>query len=158
LLPKSGIYTECTPAAFFVVLIFRDRHKRIIPMVTDLKAEFIEWLIDPGHVGTQEAWAKSHGISPATLSQWKKHPEFKAALNRRLGEINVDALRIQAVVNAMWDKAQQGDVKAAELYLRYIEKLQPSRPVLEDDTDVSKLSDEELLAALQTATQVLGRK
>lgn len=131
--------------------------ERVYPVVTDLRAEFIEWLIDPGHMGTQEEWAKAHGVAPATVSGWKKNPEFKANLNRRLAEMNVDSLRIQAVVNAMWDRAATGDVKAAELYLRYIEKLQPSRPVLEDDTDVTKLSDEELLAALQSATQVLRR-
>lgn len=127
-------------------------------MVTDLKAEFIEWLIDPGRVGNQVEWAKAHNVSEQTLSNWKKNPDFKAELTTRLGQINVDAMRIQAVVDAMWDRAKTGDVKAAELYLRYIEKLQPSRPVLEDDTDVTNLSDQELLAALQSASQVLGGK
>lgn len=127
-------------------------------MVTDLKAEFIEWLIDPTHLGTQVEWARAHGITPQTLSNWKKDPEFKASLNRRLAEMNVDSLRIQEVIEAMWDRARQGDTKAAELYLRYVERLQPSRPVLEDETDVSKMSDEELLIALQSATKVLGGK
>lgn len=126
-------------------------------MVTDLKAEFIQWLVDPGRVGTQAEWAQAHGITPRTLNNWKKDPAFKAEMDRTLAQFNVDSLRIQKVVDAMWDKASQGDVKAAELYLRYIEKIQPSRPVLEDDTDVSKLSDQELLAALQSATEILRK-
>lgn len=133
-------------------------HEVIIPLITDLKAEFIEWLIDPSRLGTQSDWAKAHGVSAALLSQWKKDPGFKAELDKRLGQMNVDSLRIQKVVEAMWDKAAGGDVKAAELYLRYIEKLQPSRPVLDDDTDVTKLSDEELLAALQSASEVLTKR
>jgi len=117
-----------------------------------------EWLLDPGRVGTQQEWADSHGVTVRTLANWKKHPGFKSELDRKLGQLNVDSLRIQKVVDAMWDKAAQGDVKAAELYLRYIEKIQPTKPVLDDDTDVTKLSDAELLEALKAATQVLGGK
>lgn len=124
-------------------------------MVHDIKAEFIEWLIDPGRVGTQVEFAQKHGVTPQTLTNWKRDPAFKAELDKRLGQLNVDSLRIQKVVDAMWDKAAQGDVKAAELYLRYIEKIQPSRPVLDDDTDVTKLSDEELLDALKAASDIL---
>lgn len=127
-------------------------------MVTDLKAEFIEWLVDPARLGSQVDFAAAHGVTPQTLSNWKKDPSFRAELDRRLGQMNVDSLRIQKVVDAMWDKASQGDVKAAELYLRYIEKIQPNRPVLDDDVDVKKLSDEELLEALQSASEILKGK
>lgn len=125
--------------------------------LTDLKEEFMLWLLDPARMGSYKEWAEAHGCNENTLRNWRKDPAFKSELDRRLMQMNVDSIRIQKVVDAMWDKAAQGDVKAAELYLRYIEKLQPSRPVLEDDTDVSKLSDEELLAALQMATQTLRR-
>jgi len=124
--------------------------------IVSLRDEFIEWLIDPARVGTQEEWAKTHGTYASTLSKWKKDPNFKAALDKRLGQLNIDSLRIQKVVDAMWDKASQGDVKAAELYLRYIEKIQPTKPVLDDDTDVTRMSDAELLEALREATNILG--
>lgn len=128
------------------------------PKNLDLQDEFMTWLIDPGRVGTQAEWARSHGVTEATLSNWKRSPDFKRELERKLAEINVNPIRIQKVVDAMWDKAAQGDTKAAELYLRYIEKLQPQRPVLEDDTDVSKLSDQELLNLLTSAANTLGGK
>lgn len=127
------------------------------PRVTDIRAEFIEWLIDPSRLGSQVDFAAAHGVTPQTLSNWKKDPTFKSELDRRLGQMNVDSLRIQKVVDAMWDKAAQGDVKAAELYLRYIEKISPTRPVLDEGTDVTKLSDEELLAALQSASEILRK-
>lgn len=142
-----------------MVLELRDGHKmNDTTQVADLRQEFMEWLIDPGRIGTQVDFAKTHGVSAQTLTNWKRDPSFRAELDRRLGQMNVDSLRIQKVVDAMWDKASQGDVKAAELYLRYIEKIQPNRPVLDDDVDVKKLSDEELLEALQSASEILKGK
>ena len=49
-----------------------------------------------------------------------------------------------------------GDVKAASLYLQYIEKFTPKRRlVLDDDREVSGLSDSELHAELESLMEGL---
>ena len=50
----------------------------------------------------------------------------------------------------MYRQASQGDVKAAALYLQYIDKFTPKRRVMVDDQrDASGLSDIELAAELE---------
>ena len=71
--------------------------------------------------------------------------------DRRAAELNVHPERTQGVVDALHAAAIQGDVKAASLYLQYIEKFTPKRRlVLDDDREVSGLSDSELHAELES--------
>ena len=63
--------------------------------------------------------------------------------------MNVHPERTQGVVDALHRAAVDGDVKAASLYLQYIEKFTPKRRlVVDDDRLVSGLSDAELSAEL----------
>lgn len=119
--------------------------------VSDLQAEFIDWLLDPEKVGSQNDWAKSHGVAASTLSAWKKKDRiFRSEWERRAAELNINPDRIQELVNTLFRKGADGDVKAIELYLRFTEKYTPkvdlSKP---KETSLSEMSDEELLDALQ---------
>lgn len=119
--------------------------------VSDLQAEFIDWLLDPEKKGSQNEWARAHGVSPSTLSFWKKTDViFKTAWERRAAELNISPERIQDIVNKLFAKAKEGDVKAIELYLRFTEKYTPkvdlSKPA---ETSLSEMSDEELQEAMQ---------
>lgn len=119
--------------------------------VSDLQEEFIEWLLDPEKKGSQNDWARANNISPSTLSNWKRSDRiFKDAWERRAAELNIDPERIQAIVNALFQKAKDGDVKAMELYLRFTEKYTPKvdlgKPA---ETSLSEMSDAELQEAMQ---------
>lgn len=114
--------------------------------LTDTQLAFIEWRADPARQGSQEQWAREHGVSSDTLRRWKKSAWFRDALDRLLVERNVDPERIQAVLDALQQGAARGDVSAARAYMDYVRDLQPARRVVED-VRVESLSDEELEAA-----------
>lgn len=119
--------------------------------VSDLQAEFIDWMLDPEKVGSQNDWAKAHGVAPSTLSAWKKKDRiFRTEWERRAAELNISPDRIQDIVNVLFGKARDGDVKAIELYLRFTEKYTPkvdlSKP---SETSLSEMSDAELQEAMQ---------
>lgn len=119
-----------------------------VPSDAGTQAEFIEWLVDPSREGTQEAWAEAHSLHPRTLSAWKKAPAFREAWDRRLAELNVNPDRIQRVVDALYenatDRESRDQVKAANLYLQYVEKFTPKRQVVGDRRSLEDMSDEEL--------------
>lgn len=115
-------------------------------------ALFLDWLLDgEGRVpSTQKDWAELNGVAASTVRKWKRDPRFVREWDRRATDLNVHPERTQSVVESLWRAAAGGDVKAASLYLQYVEKFTPKRHVVvEDDRLVSGLSDEELAAELE---------
>lgn len=119
--------------------------------LTSNQLAFLEWMVDPSPKsvkGSQAQWCRDHGLDESNPRIWKRQPKFQEALRARLDELNVSPDRIQEVVDAMFKQATEGNTKAAELYLRFVERLQPPRVVVEKSA--SDLSDEELVAALES--------
>ena len=99
---------------------------------------------------TQKEWAADRGLHERTVRRWKADPRFTREWDRRAAELNVHPERTQSVVDALYKQAAQGDVKAATLYLQYIDKYTPKRRVLVDDErHASGMSDVELAAELE---------
>jgi hypothetical protein len=99
-----------------------------------MQREFVEWLL-LGHERlplSYAAWASEHGVHTDSLRRWKRNPRFIREWDRRASEVNVSPERVQGVVDALWRKAQGGDVKAAGLYLQYVDKFTPKRRVVVD--------------------------
>ena len=135
------------------------RHLRPNGMkVSDLQAEFIEWLLDPNKQGSQNEFARQHNVAVSTLSNWKKKDAiFKTEWERRAAELNVSTDRIQAVIEAIYQSATNSDakehVKAATLYLQYVDKFTPKLDMgvtkKDQATSLEEMTDEELQEALQ---------
>lgn len=126
--------------------------------IAELKEQFIEWLIDPANSKTPHMrWAEEHGVTERQLRRWKEDKKFREMVAERAAQYNVEPIRIQSVINALYKKATEGDVKAAEQYLRYVDRLMPQRlaPIGYQD-DPQKMSDEELMAELQAMADELG--
>ena len=113
-------------------------------------ALYLDWLLDEGREpATSKAWAEANGYNDRTVRRWKADIRFIREWDRRAAELNVHPERTQGVVDALHRAAVDGDVKAASLYLQYIEKFTPKRRlVVDDDRLVSGLSDAELSAEL----------
>lgn len=126
-----------------------------LPDMTEQQEEFLVWLLDPNRQGSQNQWAKDHGINPNTLCGWKKSMRFRAAWERRLAELNVAPDRIQDVTEAIYRAAVGGDVKAASLYLQYVDRFTPKQRQIIEDKSVSDLSDEELAAEMEDTVRHL---
>ena len=108
---------------------------------------FLDWKLqgpdrDPKH---QYEWAALNGVHEDSVRRWKRDPRFIKEWDRRAAELNIHPERTQGVIDSLHLAAVGGDVKAASLYLQYIEKFTPKRRVVVDDErEVAGLSDGEL--------------
>ena len=85
-----------------------------------------------------------------SLRRIKRDPRFVREWDRRCAELNIHPERTQSVIDSLFKQAADGDVKAASLYLQYIDKFTPKRRVVVDDERAaSGLSDAELADELE---------
>lgn len=113
---------------------------------------FIDWRCDAARVGTLKDWAEANDVAYDTVRHWNtQDPSVRAIIERRLGEFNTSPERLQEIIAAMWDKAQKGDTKAAQLYLAYVERVSPSKRIEQVEGAAAEMTDEELQAALAEA-------
>jgi len=111
----------------------------------------LDWLLqgpdrEPKH---QYEWADLNGVHEDSLRRIKRDPRFMKEWDRRAAELNIHPERTQTVIDALFAQAADGDVKAASLYLQYIEKFTPKRRLVVEDKDASSLSDLELAEELE---------
>jgi len=112
----------------------------------------LEWLLlgperQPKY---QQDFAAEHGMHADSLRRIKRDPRFIKEWDRRASELNINPERVQSVIDALWAAAAGGDVKAASLYLQYIDKFTPRKKmILDDERDVAGYSNEELAEALE---------
>ena len=124
----------------------------------ELWKELLEWLLrgPDRSPATQRDWARENDIHEDSVRRIKRDQRFIKEWDRRAAELNINPERVQSVIDALWQQAAGGDVKAASLYLQYIDKFTPKRKVsVEDDRDVALFSDEELAAALEAEASSL---
>jgi len=121
-------------------------------VMPDKWKEFLEWLLQgPDRVPhSQREWAKQNDIHEDSLRRIKRDTRFVKEWDRRAAELNINPERVQSVIDALWQRAADGDVKAASLYLQYIDKFTPKRKVaVAEDRDIAALSDVELADELE---------
>ena len=120
----------------------------------DIQSKFLDWLLsDPRDPATRSEWAAQEGVHPDTPKRWKRDRRFQEEWDRRAREKNISVDRVQSVVDSLHRAAVNGDVKAASLYLQYIDRFTPKRVVKVEDGDTSGMSDEELMAELRQLTE-----
>lgn len=123
-------------------------------LMPDLQSQFLDWLLtDPKDPATRVAWAHENGVHPDSAKRWKRDKRFQEEWDRRAREKNISVDRVQSVVDSLHKAAVNGDVKAANLYLQYIDRFTPKRIVRNEDAETKGLSDEDLLAELQSLTK-----
>ena len=120
-------------------------------LMPDMWKSLLDWLLqgpqrDPKH---QYEWADLNGVHEDSLRRIKRDPRFMKEWDRRAAELNIHPERTQTVIDALFAQAADGDVKAASLYLQYIEKFTPKRRLVVEDKDASSLSDLELAEELE---------
>ena len=114
-------------------------------------AKLLDWLLQgPDRVPKlQYEWAAENKIAADSIRRIKRDPRFAREWDRRAAELNIHPERTQTVIDALFAQAADGDVKAASLYLQYIEKFTPKRRLVVEDKDASSLSDLELAEELE---------
>ena len=96
-----------------------------------IKAEFIRFLSDPERTETQAEFAKKYEVDPATLSIWKRDPEFKQELIDRLEEYLGDS--VADVYKTIRKKAKEGDYNFTKLLLQQINLLKAEKQEMKID-------------------------
>lgn len=118
------------------------------------QSDFLDWLLsDPKDPATKNLWCEANGVHPDTPKRWKRDRRFQEEWEKRAREKNISVDRVQSVVDSLHQAAINGDVKAASLYLQYIDRFTPKRVVKVEGEDTSSLSDEDLLAELRQLTE-----
>ena len=114
--------------------------------------KLLEWLLQGNErePRTQRDWATDNKIHEDSIRRIKRDARFIKEWDKRAAELNINPERVQSVIDSLWQRASDGDVKAASLYLQYIDKFTPKRKVVVDDErDIEGYSDEELAEALE---------
>tara|TARA_R100000152_G_C6781923_1_gene217634 strand:+ start:2967 stop:3434 length:468 start_codon:yes stop_codon:yes gene_type:complete len=129
-----------------------------VQVMPDSWKKLLEWLLQGPErfPSTQKAWAAENNIHEDSIRRIKRDPRFIREWDKRAAELNVNPERVQSVVDALWVRASEGDTKAAALYLQYVEKFTPTRRVVvNDDRDVTSMSDSELADELEAEISTL---
>lgn len=126
-------------------------------VMPEIQSRFLDWLLsDPKLPASRAEWARENGLHEDTPKRWKRDKRFQEEWERRAREKNISVDRVQSVVDALHAAAVNGDVKAANLYLQYIDRFTPRKIVKTEDATTSALSDEQLMAELRALTADLS--
>ena len=125
-----------------------DSNEKVMP---DTWKALLDWLLlgPERSPKTQKEWAAEQDIHQDSVRRIKRDPRFIREWDRRAAELNINPERVQSVIDALWQQAASGDVKAASLYLQYIEKFTPRRKIVVEDRDAAGMSDGELADELE---------
>lgn len=119
------------------------------PLMPEKQSEYLDWLLSDIKVPSSQAqWCSQNDVHERTVQGWKREIRFKREWERRAGEKNISPDRIQDMVNTLYMAGKNGDVKAAQTYLTYVEKFMPPPTRETADKGIQGMTDEELDRAI----------
>lgn len=119
------------------------------PQMLDARQEqYLNWLLTPPserQPSSQQKYCEQHGVDPTTVRRWQKKPAFLKEWERRVEELQGSPERTQRLFDALYEKALDGDVRAAKLYLEATHRLTPPPSATAATAkNMNELSDSEL--------------
>ena len=100
------------------------------PQMLDARQEqYLNWLLTPASEripSSQQKYCELHNIDPTTVRRWQKKQYFIREWERRVGELQGSPERTQRILDALYEKGVDGDVRAAKLYLEATNRLTPT--------------------------------
>lgn len=132
-----------------------DAAKSGVERIPELESRFLDWLLSPEKdPPTQRQWAVENDVNERTCRDWKADSRFKAEWERRATELNVGVERVQEVLDRLRQVfLDTGDVGAAKLWLDHVNKVRPPKKHVEEDAEFADMSDEQLVAFIDTVMQ-----
>jgi len=109
--------------------------------------EYLAWLCtapSERQPASKEAYAVSLGVNVTTLRRWEKKEVFRKAWQARVDEVQGSPERSQRLLDTLYAKALEGDIKAAQLYLQATNRMAPPTLNVKTDKATAELSDGEL--------------
>lgn len=125
--------------------------------LTRTQQEYLDWLLLPSELKsptTKQAWAEEHSMTPNTLTNWQKLPRFKELWEDGIKGLTVSPERTHMLLDSLFKKGINGDVKSAQLYLQATGQMPNPRQEINIKTEkASELSDGELEALIAEYAQ-----
>jgi hypothetical protein len=109
--------------------------------------QYINWLCTPPQErepASKEAYAASVGVNVSTLRRWEKKDVFRKAWQSRVDDLQGSPERSQRLLDTLYERAVNGDIKAAQLYLQATNRMAPQTVTVKSERATTELSDEEL--------------
>lgn len=114
-------------------------------VMPEKQAQFLEWLMADIRIPeTMLEWAEANDLHKDTPVRWKQDKRFIEKWEEAARKKNISMDRVQSVIDSIYEQAANGNIKAASLYLQYVDRFTPTQRVITEDEQVAKLSDEEL--------------
>jgi hypothetical protein len=108
---------------------------------------YIGWLCTPPQErdpASKEAYAASIGVNVTTLRRWEKKEVFRKTWQARVDDVQGSPERSQRLLDTLYAKALEGDIKAAQLYLQATNRMAPPTVTVKSEKGATELSDAEL--------------
>lgn len=126
-------------------------------ILDERQEKYLNWLLVPAPMrvpANKTLYGKENGVDDTTLRRWEKKPHFKNEWQKRMEELQGSPERTQKLLDTIYDRALNGDNKAAQLYLQATNKLAPQQVNITHTQSLAEISDkelEELIASVASA-------
>lgn len=115
---------------------------------------YLEWLCtapSERQPVSKRKFAEAFSVAPQTLRNWEKNAAFREEWRSRVDEVQGSPEKTHSLLESLFARAMDGDMKAADLYLRATNRMVPQPIRVETEHRVAELSDEELDALIGVA-------
>lgn len=116
-------------------------------LLTQEQEEYLSWLLTPElqrTPSTKKEWAAQHDLHHNTMANWEKKKNFIERWRMGIEGLNQSPERTQRLLDALYDKGLDGDVRSAELYLKATGNMPNQTVNIKNETTVKEMSDEDL--------------
>ena len=116
-------------------------------LLTQEQEEYLAWLLTPEHQRQpllKKEWAAAHNLHHNTLTNWEKKKNFIERWRLGIEGLNQSPERTQKLLDGLYDKGLDGDVRSAELYLKATGNMPNQTVNIKNETSVKDMSDEDL--------------
>lgn len=116
-------------------------------LLTQEQEEYLAWLLTPETQRQpllKREWAEAHDVHQNTLTNWEKKKNFIERWRMGIEGLNQSPERTQKLLDALYDKGLEGDVRSAELYLKATGNMPNQTVNIKNETSVKEMSDEDL--------------
>jgi len=109
--------------------------------------KYLDWLCtapSERNPASKQGFADAIGVDVTTVRRWEKKDVFARLWESRARAVQGSPERTQKVLDTLHERALDGDVRAAQLWLQAMDKMAPAQVEVKTDRQAAQLSDEEL--------------
>ena len=125
-------------------------------VLTARQEQYLDWLCtapSERQPSSKTKYAAEFGTTTQTLRNWEKGKQFRDEWQSRVDSIQGSPEKTHSLLENLYSRAMDGDMKAADLYLRATNRMTPPPVKVETTARAADLSDVELAALIASQAQ-----